>query len=372
MKRLFFVAGESSGDMHGANLIRALRAAAPDIKCEGLGGRMMADAGMCLRHDLAGEAIMGFFEVVKHFPAIRRLFLDTAEHLRTTSPDAVVLIDYPGFNIRLAKAAHAAGIPVIYYISPQVWAWKKKRLKTLARCVRKMLVIFPFEEALYRQTGVDCTYVGHPLLDHLAGYTPARRFEGDPVIALLPGSRQQEIARHTRVMVDVGRGILEHYPSARFISAAVDEARAAQIRALAGNFPIEVCVGAMYDVLAAARFCVVASGTATLETTLFGVPMIILYKVSTPTYWLARLLVDVPHIGMVNILAGRGIVPEFVQHDAVPERILPVVLELIKDTPDRTQMLRELAAVRERLGAGGASECAAAEVLSFLQRDRCE
>lgn len=358
--------------MHGANLIRALRTAAPDIACEGLGGRMMAEAGMRLRHDLAGEAIMGFFEVVKHFPAIRRLFIDTVEHLRATRPDALVLIDYPGFNIRLAKAARAAGIPVIYYISPQVWAWKKKRLQTLARCVRKMLVIFPFEESLYREAGVDCAYVGHPLLDHLNGYLPARRFEGDPVIALLPGSRQQEIARHTGVLVDIGRGILDRYPGARFISAAVDAARAYQIRRLAGNFPIEVYVGSMYDILAAARFCVVASGTATLETTLFGVPMVILYKVSAPTYWLARLLVDVPHIGMVNILAGRGIVPEFVQHDAVAERIIPVALELIDDTPVRTRMLQELAIVRERLGAGGASERAASEILGFLQGDCCE
>lgn len=358
--------------MHGANLIRALHAAAPDIACEGLGGRMMADAGMRLRHDLAGEAIMGFFEVVKHFPSIRRLFIETVAHLRESRPDAVVLIDYPGFNIRLAKAAHAAGIPVIYYISPQIWAWKKKRLQTIAQCVRKMLVIFPFEQSIYRAAGVDGAYVGHPLLDHLNGFTPTRRFDGDPVIALLPGSRQQEIARHTGVLADVGRGILERYPSARFISAAVDTTRADQIRRIAGNFPIEVCVGGMYDVLASARFCVVASGTATLETALFGVPMVIVYRVSAPTYWLARLLVNVPHIGMVNILAGRGIVPEFIQREAVANRILPAAFALIEDTPARVKMIQDLAEVREHLGAGGASAHAAAEILGVLEGARRE
>ena len=367
MKRLFFVAGESSGDIHGANLIRALRAQAPGILCEGLGGHAMAAAGMTLRHDLAGTAIMGFFEVVKHFPAIRRLFLETLDYLQASRPDALILIDYPGFNVRLAKAAHRAGIPVIYYISPQVWAWKKKRLKTIARCVRKMLVIFPFEEALYRQAGVDCAYVGHPLLDHLAAYKPVCRYAGDPLIALLPGSREQEIERHVRLMADVGRGILENYPGARFVAAAVNEARAAQIKRLAGDFPLDVVVGGMYDVLASARFCLVASGTATLETALFGVPMIILYKVSPPTYWLARLLVDVSHIGMVNILAGRGIVPECVQHEAVAGRVLPLALELVGDSPARETMIRELACVRAQLGGGGASVNAAQHILQCIE-----
>ncbi|HDP35572.1 MAG TPA: lipid-A-disaccharide synthase, partial [Candidatus Hydrogenedentes bacterium] len=173
MKRIFFIAGESSGDMHGANLIRALRACAPDIHCEGLGGARMADAGMELFYDLAGDGIMGFVEVLKKALPIRRLFLDTLERLRRNPPDCLVLIDYPGFNIRVAKAAHALGIPVVYYISPQVWAWKKKRMDTLARVVRKMLVIFPFEEELYRDKGVDCVYVGHPLADQIAQYAPA-------------------------------------------------------------------------------------------------------------------------------------------------------------------------------------------------------
>jgi len=381
LKRIFLVAGESSGDTHGANLVRALRQSAPDLHCEGLGGEQMAAAGMELRHDLAGEGIMGFTEVVKHFRPIRRLFLDTVAHLRAQPPDALVLIDYPGFNIRLAKAAHALGIRVIYYISPQVWAWKKKRIHTIARCAQKMLVIFPFEEKLYREIGMECSYVGHPLLDHIEAYrqrlpggeTAAGEGDGaasepppDMLIGLLPGSREQEIARLLAPMIEVARALQADYPGARFVTPCVNARRAAQVRAIAGDFPLEVRVDAMYEVLGRARFCMVASGTATLETALFGVPFLILYKVTPITYQLARWLVDIEHIGIVNILAGRRVVPEFVQHEARPTRMLPVARGLIADTPARAEMLTELHAMRELLGGGGASERAAREILTSL------
>ncbi|MBI2433950.1 MAG: lipid-A-disaccharide synthase, partial [Candidatus Hydrogenedentes bacterium] len=321
MKRLFFVAGESSGDMHGAGLIRALRSQEPELICEGLGGHLMEAEGMALRHDLASDAIMGFTEVVKHLLPIRRLLLDTVEHLRQTRPAALVLIDYPGFNIRLAKRAHALGIPVLYYISPQVWAWKKGRIHTLARCVSKMLVIFPFEEVLYRKVGLDCRFVGHPLLDHVAAHQRTRDGDGPMIIGLFPGSRAQEIERLLGPMLATARSILERYPEARFATPVVNERRADLVRALAGNFPLDIRVGGMYDVLNAARFCLVASGTATLETALFGVPLVIVYRVTPLTFWLARWLVDIEHIGIVNILAGRRIIPEFIQHDAVAEKI---------------------------------------------------
>lgn len=367
MKRIFFVAGESSGDMHGANLIRALHRQDPGLKCEGLGGEGMAEAGMALRHDLAGQAIMGFTEVIKHFRSIRRLFLDTVAYLRETRPDCLVLIDYPGFNIRLAKRAHELGIPVVYYISPQIWAWKKKRLHTLKACVGKMLVILPFEEALYRNAGMDGVYVGHPLLDHIEGYTPRTPAPEEMVVGLLPGSREQEIARLVTPMVDVARGIREQYPRARFMTACVNEKRAAQIRALAGDFPLDIQVGGMYEILSHARFCMVASGTATLELALFSMPMVILYRVSALSYLLARLLVNIQHIGLVNILAQRTVVPEYIQHEATAERILPKALELIGDTPAREEMLAGLEEVRRILGGGGASDRAASEILDFLK-----
>ncbi len=379
-QRLFFVAGERSGDMHGANLIRELRRLSPDIQCEGLGGRMMEETGLRLRHDLAGQAIMGFSEVVKHFPAVRQLMHETVAHIEKERPDALVLIDYPGFNLYLAKEAKKLGIPVIYYISPQVWAWKKKRIHTIARCVRKMLVIFPFEEDFYRRANVDCTYVGHPLLDHIASggndisaqtvFPPSGSSgapDADVLIGLLPGSRAQEIARLMPAMVEVARGIRAAYPQARFVTPCVDEKRAVQVRSLSGDFPVEIIVDGMEQILRRARYCMVASGTATLETALYGVPMCILYRVSPLSYLMARMLVrDLKYIGIVNILADKGIVPEFIQQDVTTKKVLPAALALIGDTPARERMLQELAAVRKSLGAGGASRRAAEEILACL------
>ena len=367
MTRIFLVAGETSGDAHGAALVHALRALDPEVVCEGLGGQQMAAAGMELRYDLAGEGIMGFVEVVKHLAPMRRLLLDTVERLAAARPDCLVLIDYPGFNMRLARAAHALGVRVAYYISPQVWAWKKRRVHTLARWVDKMLVIFPFEEALYRDAGLDCVYVGHPLVDRVAERSPQASRNGERVIGILPGSRAQEIVRLMEPMLGVARGIRARYPEARFAAPCVDAARAEQVRALAGDFPLDLRVGGMYEVLEAARFCLVASGTATLETALHRVPMVIVYRVNPLTYALARRLVSVKDIGIVNILAGRRIVPEFVQHEATAERILPTALALIDDGPERRQMLEDLEALRTLLGAGGASERAAREVLAVAQ-----
>lgn len=386
MNRIFFIAGESSGDMHGANLIRALRAANPDIHCSGLGGVRMADAGMDLVYDLAGDAIMGFVEVLKKALPIRRLFLDTLERVRREKPDCIVLIDYPGFNIRFAKAAHKLGIPVVYYISPQVWAWKRKRLDTIAQVVRKMLVIFPFEEELYRDKGVDCVYVGHPLADQIAQYirptSHASTIPGNAapqcgssfaskapnkfVIGLLPGSREQEIRRIAPVMAEVGAGILAKYPEVQFMTPCVNEARAQQARALFGDLPVDIHIGGMYDVLSQSRCCLVASGTATVETALFGVPMGIVYRVNPISYYLARLLVRIRFIGMINILAGREIVPEFIQHTATVDQILPFMLEIIQEGEGRNRMLSDLQEMSHRLGGPGASVRAAEQVLLVL------
>ncbi|MBI4557586.1 MAG: lipid-A-disaccharide synthase [Candidatus Hydrogenedentes bacterium] len=367
MSRVFFVAGETSGDIHGANLIRALNELEPSINCVGLGGKQMAAAGMELRYDLAAQAIMGFSEVVRALPRIRRVFNETVDYVQDTRPDCLVAIDYPGFNLRLAKQATKLGIPVVYYISPQVWAWKRGRIKTIAKLIRKMLVILPFEEKMYREAGVNCVYVGHPLLDHIPLVPTTTDFRDECVVGLLPGSRAQEIDRLLGVMLDVAHGIREHYPRARFVAPCVDADRASQIKAEAGDLPLETAIGKTYDVLRAARFCLVASGTATLETALFGVPMVILYKLSPVNYWIARRLVQVDHIGMVNILAGRRIVPEFVQHEACRDRVLPKALELLADSPARDQMLRDLTDVRATLGAPGASRRAAKEILEVVK-----
>jgi lipid-A-disaccharide synthase len=364
--RIFFSAGESSGDIHGANLIRALRELEPEIECVGLGGKRMEAAGMELRHDLASNAIMGFAEVVKHFAFFKRLYVETVRGFEYEAPDCLVVIDYPGFNIQIAKRASMLAIPVVWYISPQVWAWKRGRVLTIARIVQKMIVILPFEKRLYEAVGVDCTFVGHPLLDHVAATPIDALYRDGMVIGLLPGSREQEIGRLLATMIEVARGIQKQYPNARFVAPCVDETREQQIRNIAGDFPLETAIGKTYEVLGGARFCLVASGTATVEATLFGAPMVILYRVAPITYWLARLLVRVDHIGMVNILAGKRIVPEFVQYEATVERILPVALNLIGDGPDRERMLAELRDVRDALGEPGASKRAAEQVLAVL------
>lgn len=369
MSRIFFSAGESSGDIHGANVIRALRAADPSAHCEGLGGQRMESAGMTLHFDLAGHHVMGFSEVLRALKAIRRVLIDTGERLKQSPPDCLVLIDNPDFNLRLAEYAYQAGVPVVYYISPQVWAWRKGRIKTIARLVRKMLVILPFEEALYREAGVDCTFVGHPLLDHVPACDEASGAEAGRgnVVALLPGSRQQEIARLMPVLLETARGILAAHPEVRFMVPCVSEERERQVLAMAGNFPLETLVGQTHEVLRAARLCLVASGTATLETALFGVPMIIVYKTAAVNYWIARSLVEISHIGLVNILAGRGIVPEFIQGAACVEQILPAALELYNATPRRAQMLADLNQLRAAMGAPGASERAAREILDVMR-----
>ncbi len=364
MTCLFFSAGESSGDIHGSNLIRALRELDPSITCEGLGGQHMAGAGMEVRYDLASHALMGFTEVVKSISMIRKLYKETVAYLEESRPDALVLIDFPGFNMRLAAKAKELGIPVVYYISPQVWAWRKGRIHTLARTVDKMLVILPFEKPMYDEAGLACRYVGHPLVDHIQEVPIEGTFEGERVIGILPGSREQEIARILPVMLDVAQGIRERYPDARFVAPCVNPSRWEQVTELAGDFPLEVVLGQSYEVLHASRFCMVASGTATVETALFSVPMVVLYRTTTVTYWLARMLAKVNAIALVNILAGKHIVPEYIQGEANAQLILPKALELIEDSPARATMLEDLNRVREELGVGGASAIVAEEILA--------
>jgi len=291
-------------------------------------------------------------------------------HLEARRPDVLVLIDYPGFNIRLAKKAKALGIPIVYYISPQVWAWKKGRIHTIADLVDRVLVILPFEERLYTEVGADCTYVGHPLVDRVASVPISGEYRGGLVIGILPGSREQEVHRLLGPMIEVARAIRAQHPEARFVTPCANDARERQVQAMRGDSPLETTVGRMYEVLDGARFCLVASGTATVEAALFGVPMAILYRVSPLNYWLARWLVDIEHIGMVNILAGRRAVPEFVQHAVRADRIVPTALELIEDTPARRRMLDDLAEVRHALGEAGASQRAAEAVLEVAGKRR--
>lgn len=369
MTRLFFSAGEASGDVHGGNLIRALREIEPGIECEGLGGQQMAAAGMRLRCNLAGRAIMGITDVVKSLGFIRKVFHESVERLRETKPDALVLIDYPSFNMRLGKRAKALGIPVVYYISPKVWVWKKWRVNTLARFVDKMLVIFPFEKKIYDAAGLGCAFVGNPLLDDIR----ATQIEGvfadasRPVVGILPGSREEEIRRIMPVMLEVARGMHAAHAQARFVAPCVDAAREAQVKAIVGDFPIETTIGQTHEVLHAARFCLVTSGTATLETALFKVPLVVLYVASPLMAAAARRVIQVKWISLVNILSGKEVVPEFIQADATADKILPVALQLFEDSDARKSMLRDLTDLCDSMGSEGASNAAARETMAVVK-----
>lgn len=353
--------------MHGANLIRSLKAQDPEVTCFGLGGRAMEAAGMELIEDLASDAIMGFVEVLRRALPLRRLFLDTVALVKERRPDVIVLIDYPGFNIRFAEAIAELDIPIVYYISPQVWAWKKKRLDKIARLVRKMLVIFPFEEELYLDKGVYCRYVGHPLLDALKDFQKRLDEEEMNVIGMLPGSRSQEIKRIAPVMAQICRDILTQKPEMRFMTACPNEDRAAEVRTAFEGLPVDIKVRPAREVFVKSRCCLIASGTATLEAALLETPFLILYKVNRISYWLARLLVRIRYIGIVNILIGSNIVPEYIQQDACSEKITPVLLELLEDSPRRSQMMANFRMLQTHLGGPGASDCAAEEILSLLK-----
>ncbi len=367
--KVFLCAGENSSDQHGAHVIEELLKLDPSVQCIGLGGPRMERAGMELRYNLAETSLLGFVEVIKSIGMIRRLFKETVAYFEQARPDVVVLIDYPGFNLRLAERAHGLGIPVLYYIGPQVWAWRRGRVRVVKKFVDKMLVILPFEPKIYEEAGVPCAYVGHPLVDHIAEVRVPDTFAGPRVIGLLPGSRSQEIRHILPIMIEVARAIRKRYPDARFVAPCVDDARAEQIRAIVGDFPVETAVGGMYEVLRAARFAMVASGTATVETTLFRVPMVMVYSGSAISVWLARKFVGsrINAISIANILAGRHIFPEFIQEQARVENILPHAFDLIEDTDRRRKMIEDYDMVRGML-KGGASKAVAQEIVAMAHK----
>jgi len=384
---IFVVAGEPSGDMHGANLIRELLRIEPNLTIRGIGGDRMRSAGMELRHDLASEAIMGFAEVARNIGHIRAVFRDTVEFLKGTRPDLLVLIDYPGFNLRLAEAAKRLGIRTVYYICPQVWAWGKGRVKKITKLVEKALVILDFEEKIYREAGLDVEFVGHPLIDHIGTimldepFAAERKSPASVALGLLPGSRPQEVGRHLPIMLRTAELLRRDVPNVRLLVAApndkiselahalVQEWRAQGVRGKQTELPLEVLCGKTYEVISLSDLCLVASGTATLETAYFLKPMIVVYRTSFVSWLIARAIVKVRHIALVNILAGKGLVPEFIQFNARPDRIAAEALALLRDDRRRGDLEQSLREVKERLGTRGASERAARAILDILNQE---
>ncbi|HXG05670.1 MAG TPA: lipid-A-disaccharide synthase, partial [Candidatus Binatia bacterium] len=315
--QLMLVAGEASGDLHGAALARALQVLAPDVRLYGMGGPRMAEAGVRLLVDARDTAVVGFSEVIRALPALRRVFRRLAAALQTDRPDALVLVDFPGLNLRLARVAHAARVPVVYFVAPQIWAWRPGRIETIRRYVSLVLAVLPFEPPIYARAGVRAIFVGHPVLDEVAAAparSQARRALGvgdaEPVVGLLPGSRQREIERLAPLMRDAARIIRASRPGSRFVVALAPAVEPEAVAAhLAGGPPLQLHRGA-HTVMRAADVLIVASGTATLEAALLGTPMVVCYRVSWVSEIIGRAVSRVPWISLVNLVLGRAVVPE--------------------------------------------------------------
>ena len=374
-KKIFIVAGEASGDLHGADLARALRTLDPEVTLIGMGGEQMRQAGVTLIVDARELAVVGVTEVLSRLTALLRAFGRLRTSLKAEAPGLLVLIDFPDFNFWLARAARRLGIAVLYYIGPQVWAWRRGRLRTLKRLVEKMLVLFPFEEAVYREAGIPVACVGHPMLDRLRDVPTkeeARRLLGhsgsELIVGLLPGSREGEVRHHLPVLKQAVDQMGTVEPRIRFLVAVADTLPPGLVETLLqGSGPaIRLVRGQTYQVMRAADLVITASGTATLEAGLLGTPMVIVYRVSLLTWWAGKLLVDVPSIGMVNLVVGRRVVPELLQWEFTPNRVAETALGLVRDPAALDRIRRDLREVRGRLGEEGASRRAAQEILTMV------
>lgn len=368
MREILFVAGEASGDSHAGAVARALTDSGAAYRLVGIGGDEMKRAGVTLLEHAERLAVMGFVEVLKHVPQHWALLRSLRERLQSGSVALVILVDYPGFNMKVAEAAARAGVPVLYYITPQVWAWGAGRLDKLARLVTKAAVILPFEEWLLREHGIDATFVGHPLLDRAAALptsATAREQLGlapdAPVLALFPGSRAQEIARHLDPFVATARELERMHPRLQVVVSA-----APTVRLDAARCPYPIVASSSFAVLRAADAALCKSGTTTLEAAVAGCPMVVAYRTSAITYAAARHLVRIPHIGLVNVVAGREVAREFVQGALRPSDVAGALSPLLDHAhPARVGMLGELQRVRDALGRPGAAGRVAAMAMAM-------
>lgn len=381
-KKIFIICGEESGDLHGAGLMRALRRRSPGLRFGGMGGEKMRAAGLD-GIDSRELSVVGIVEVLEKLHVILRALGELKRRLASERPDCVVLIDFPDFNLRVAKHARKLGIPVVYYISPQVWAWRKGRVGKIAGLVDKMLVVFPFEEDIYRKAGVDVEYVGHPLAD--AAKCPLTKAEARAklklpddavIVSLLPGSRTSEVGRMLGPLLDAaalmdaeikksGREAVFVLPAA----ASIDDGfLTGELEGCAAD--LRVVRGEMYAALRASDAAVVTSGTATLETALIGTPMVIVYRMSPLSYRIGRALIKgVDRIGLPNIVAGRPVVTELIQDEATGPKIAAEILSIINDNARLAKIKRDYEELRKNLGRGGAADRAAAAILKLAGVD---
>jgi len=373
MPRLLVSCGEPSGDLYAAELVGQLRQRVPGLEVVGLGGDRLQAQGARLTAHVRDLAVVGLLEVVSHLPRLRRIFRAVLAEVDARRPDVAVLVDYPDFNHRLARELRRRDIPVLYYVSPQVWAWRRGRLRAIRETVTRMLVIFPFEETVYREAGVPVTFVGHPLVDLVRPAEDAAAFlescgldPDRPVVAVLPGSRPKEVAHNVSRLAAAAELLRKRKPELQFLVALAPSLDPAPVERAFAPSGARLVAGATHAALSAARLALVASGTATVEAALLRIPMVVVYRVSSLTYALGRPLVSVPHFAMVNLVAGRAIVPELMQSDFRPERVAAEAAALLDDRERYERTRRDLEEVCRRLGAPGASARAAAIVSEAL------
>lgn len=366
MAKLYLIAGEASGDLHGSNLVKAIKKMAPAIDIRCWGGDLMEAAGARLVKHYRDLAFMGFAEVVMNLRTILRNMAFCKEDILQYKPDVLVLIDYPGFNLQIAKWAKKKGIKVVYYVAPQVWAWKPGRVKMMKQCIDKQLVILPFEEKWFEKNGQwDVTYVGHPLTDAIGTFSPSMpAFSQKSIVAILPGSRKQEIRAKLPVMLQTA----DHFPEHQFIVAMAPGLSPDFYKPFLQKHPNASAVkGLTYDLLSQAEAALVTSGTATLETALFGVPEVVCYKGNPISYRIARQLIKVPYISLVNLIMEKPVVKELIQDDLNPKNLSAELNRLLNDASYRKEMKQLFNILKEKLcEKGSASETAAREILNMI------
>ena len=368
-RKIFLIACEASGDLHGAHLVGELKKICPDMLFCGIGGAQMVEAGVRIFHDMTQISALGLGDVLRNYFKYRKIFYETLGRIEKEKPDCVILIDSPAFNLRLAKKI-SKKVPVIYYISPQLWAWGGRRIHVVRKHVHKMLVILPFEKELYQKAGVPCSFVGHPLLDCIPESKDNASIRsslgipaGQKAIGLFSGSRESEVRRILPIMLQAASYLQQDLPkTVFFLSRSPND--------ILKKFPIKTETPSVpfYDLVRAMDFALVTSGTATLETALLGTPFFLLYKTSWSTYLLGRHLIRVRYLGLVNLLAKKSVVPEFIQNDAHPETIAHEAKIFLKSPELQQDMRLEFLKAKTQLGEKGASRKAAYEVIQFLDK----
>ena len=373
--RIMIIAGEASGDMHGAKLAQSIKKLNRQTFLFGVGGNAMDAEGVHLVVDSRILSVVGITEVLSKLPTIYLAMSTVKKSLRQKRPNLLILIDFPDFNFHVAEFAKKLNIPILYYISPQIWAWRQGRVKTIKRLVDHMAVILPFEASFYRKHQVPVTFVGHPLLDRISPVDSppsSPDFKDKPIVGLLPGSREKEVSTLLPVMLEASRRIKRKFPATQFVLSCSDSIDTDNMMAIVhqhnADLEIEVVKGSVEQVIKKSQLLVAASGTVTLEAALHGVPLVIIYKVSPISYWLGKRLINVGHIGIVNLIMQKRLLPELIQDDASPQNIAKQIIQLVDDPQSYMQIKKELLQVQKRLGGAGASDRVARIALNLCAK----